>query len=117
MSAVISDLAGRDAPDFVVRSERDGAQHVVQVFGELDLCSAVLLERALIEAEASDALQLVLDLSALEFIDSTGIGMLVAATARDAGRDAPRLAMLRPPEPVQRVIELSGVAGHLPLLD
>lgn len=99
-----------------VRSERHGTDHVVAVSGELDLATAQGVEDALKAAETSDADRVILDLSALEFIDSTGVQLVILANARSQV-DGCRLRLLRGPAQVQRVFELIGVADTLPFAD
>src|SRR4051794_30364968 len=66
---------------------REDARVRVTVAGELDLATVDQLRTALERAEA-DARELVIDLRGLEFLDSTGLGELMAAQrrAREAGR-------------------------------
>ncbi len=100
----------------VVCSERDGVLHTISVRGELDLATADVLERELVRVEATDALSIVLDLSALTFIDSTGVRLLIGAHARSRA-DSNRLTLLRGPSTVQRVFKLTGVLNILPFAD
>jgi anti-anti-sigma factor len=99
-----------------VRSEREGVLHTIHVQGELDLATADELERELIRVEGTDALSIILDLSDLQFIDSTGVRLLISAQARSRA-DAKRLALLRGPPSVQRVFELCGICDLLPFAD
>jgi anti-anti-sigma factor len=99
-----------------VHSERDGILHTVRLEGELDLATAEQLEHELLRVEGSDALSIVLDLSALEFIDSTGVRLIIQADARSRA-DSRRLALLRGPRAVQRVFELTGIVDRLPFAD
>lgn len=96
-----------------IRTERKGDAHVVALEGELDLDGAERVDRELLRAEAGDARRIVLDLSALRFIDSTGIRLILAADARSRS-DGDRLALIRGPRAVQRVFELTGIAERLP---
>ena len=88
----------------------------LRVEGDLELATAAIVERELLRAEATDAQAIVLDLSGLEFIDSTGVRLLVEACARSRA-DANRLAVLRGPRAVQRVFELTGIIDTLPFAD
>lgn len=106
----------RDLGTLGLRSERDGDVHVVALRGELDLCSAPAVEQELRSVEAGDADAILLDLSELEFIDSTGVRLLIMAEQRSRW-DSGRLVLKRPPAPVFRAIEISGVAGILPFAD
>ena len=99
-----------------VHSERDGVLHIVRLEGELDLATAEELERELLRVESTDALAIVLDLSTLEFIDSTGVRVLIQADARSRA-NSDRLALLRGPRAVQRVFELTGILDRLPFAD
>jgi anti-sigma B factor antagonist len=75
--------------------------------GELDLASAPALERSLVEVERHAPSRLVIDLRQLQFIDSTGLRLLLAANARTQQRGGE--LVLLPGEPsVQRVFDLTG---------
>ena len=81
--------------------------------GELDIGGIPALEQAMGAAYDAEAGQVVLDLAAVTFIDSSGIRVLVdaAAAARDAGG---RQFTIVSSDAVDRVIELSGLRDHLP---
>jgi len=99
-----------------MRSLRDGDKHTVSISGEMDIATVGDVEQELIRVEATDAREIVLDLAALHFIDSTGIEMLLMAEARTRA-DGKRLVLLRPPATVQRVLHLAGIADRLPFAD
>jgi stage II sporulation protein AA (anti-sigma F factor antagonist) len=94
-------------------TERAGDVHTIRLAGELDLAGAGRVEAVLEDAEAGDARRIVLDLSGLTFMDSTGVRLVLAAHARSRA-DSDRLVLRRGPAAVQRVFELSGVAETLP---
>jgi anti-sigma B factor antagonist len=96
-----------------VSSEREGDVHTISLAGELDVATVPAVERELEHVEATDALSIVVDLGGLEFIDSTGVRMLLSANARSRA-DAHRLVLLRGSAPVQRVFEICGVHRRLP---
>jgi anti-sigma B factor antagonist len=91
-----------------ITSGRDGDVHTIALSGELDLANAPEVERQLTGAEAADATSIVLDLSGLTFIDSTGIRMIVSADARSRA-NSHRLTLLRGSPAVQRVFVISGI--------
>ncbi|MDX6720047.1 MAG: anti-sigma factor antagonist [Solirubrobacteraceae bacterium] len=97
-------------------SEREGDVHTIGLFGELDLATADRLARELERVEATDARSIVLDLSGLTFMDSSGVRLVLSASARSRA-DANRLTMLRGGAVVQRVLELCGVDDLLPFAD
>jgi anti-sigma B factor antagonist len=80
---------------------------VLALSGELDIASAPGLEQALDEFGASMPRRLVIDLTDVTFMDSTGLRALLLA--RQRGEDGDHELSLRPgPRQVQRVFELSG---------
>lgn len=99
-------------------SRDDGVR--VRVEGELDVATAPALEEALKRAEASDASGIVIDLTGVSFIDSTGLRTLLEAHARDAGGPEearlPRLRITPGSEQAQRLFELAGVLDKLPFV-
>ena len=97
-------------------SKRKGDVHTVALTGELDLASAPNIEEEIRRVEATDATSIVIDLSGLTFIDSTGIRLMVTADARSRA-DSRRLRLLRGPAAVQRVFVISGVDKLLPFAD
>ena len=78
--------------------------------GELDLGTEDVLADELNRAVASDAKHILLDLSGVTFIDSTGIQLLVRTNRQVA---AGRLRLVPVDGQVRRVLELTGVAGCL----
>jgi anti-sigma B factor antagonist len=79
---------------------------VLVLSGELDIASAPGLERVLDEFGASIPRRLVIDLTDVTFMDSTGLRALLLARQR---ADGDHELLLRPgPRQVQRVFELSG---------
>jgi anti-anti-sigma factor len=105
-----------DLGALTVRSEREGDVHTIRLSGELDLATADDVQRELERVEATDAHSILMDLSQLTFMDSTGVRLLVTAHAR-ARVDSNRLTLLRGGRAVQRILQLSGVEALLPFAD
>jgi len=59
----------------------NGGVHTLYVTGEIDACSGPLLKEQLLSLIA-DATAVTVDLSGVEYMDSTGIGIIVAAWKR-----------------------------------
>jgi len=97
-----------------LRSQREGEAHIIELIGELDLDGAPRLEEELRSVEASDAESIVVDLGQLEFIDSTGIRLIVMACERS---EDGRVSLLRGPKQVHRVFEITDLADRLPFAD
>jgi anti-anti-sigma factor len=90
-------------PDGVVR---------LTVAGEIDLTSAPALHNRLKELAAAGE-RVRLDLSGVDFIDSTGLHVLIENLA-DTGSDGWHLEIATNPSPaVMRIIQLSGAGPHL----
>ena len=90
-----------------IRSEQQDA-HFVSLHGELDGQNAKALEDELIRIEATSVSRIVLDLGDLEFVDSTGLAVIVRADTR-AKNDGHVLRLLRPQGRVGRIFERSGL--------
>jgi anti-anti-sigma factor len=88
----------------------DGAE--VRVSGELTHGTATALTNALVEAERSGPSLLVLDLRNIRFVDSTGLGALVAAHNRSR-QAARRLIVVVADGPIERLLSLTGLARRL----
>ena len=95
--------------------QRDGLVHVV-LRGELDLSTVNKVQEELRRVEADAPAVVVLDLSKLTFLDSTGLRCLVTADqrARDADR---RVVLVRGPDPVQRVFSITRLEERLEVVD
>lgn len=77
------------------------------VSGELDIASAPTLQRAIEERDLAGGRPLLIDLSNLSFMDSTGLRALVVAR-QHAADNGYELVLRQGPRQVQRVFELSG---------
>ncbi len=79
---------------------------VIALAGELDLQSAAVLEREVAALHAAGRERVVVDLRAVEFIDSTGLRVLLGLHrgAENAGR---HLSLVRGPQSVQRIFEVT----------
>ena len=94
---------------FAVDDPGLGAAPGVAVRGEVDLDVVPDLEAALQTAIFESVGAFVIDLSDLDFIDSTGLHVLLRARGL-LGREDRQLAVVCPHGPVRRVFELSGVS-------
>ena len=84
--------------------------------GELDVATAGALEHQLIQAAADEPALLVLDLSELGFMDSTGLRAVLSAAER-ARHAAYEFAVVRGSSQVQRLFELTQVGERLRIVD
>jgi len=83
--------------------------------GELDMASAPLLQSAVDGAGLEAAPLVVLDLRGLQFIDSTGLRVILAVRKQCAERGQ-ELAVTRGSTQVERLLAITGVADHLQIV-
>ena len=103
------DSAGRIGP--VLGIERTEDATVVRLAGELDLYNAPELRVTLVALAGERPARLVLDLTEVEFVDSTALGVLIEARSRMENRHAFLLAA--PALETQRALQISGLDQHL----
>jgi anti-anti-sigma factor len=93
-----------------VRREADRV--IIRLSGELDMANAPLLQSAIDEADLQAKTMLVLDLEELQFIDSTGLRIIL--WARERCLEGDREFAVTPGSPqVQRLLTVSGAGEHL----
>ena len=86
--------------------------HLVAPSGEVDMLTAPQLGRRLLSLADEGKTRLVVDLSHVTFMDSTGIGVLLDALRRVSARSG-RLALVCPTERILRPFEITGLVGYL----
>jgi anti-sigma B factor antagonist len=108
---------GREVCDgqLTVRITDEGGRRVIALFGELDLATCNTAKTELLDALDANDGQVVLDMRELEFIDSTGIALLVAALRRSTP-DQLRVVASKAAA-VARVLNLTGIDERLPQAD
>lgn len=95
----------------VTRSEREGAVHLA-LTGELDLAGVDRLAAA--AADIPPGASVVVDVTELSFMDSTGVRMLMNLDLRSRA-EGWSLAITRPQPGVARLLRLSGFAERVPI--
>lgn len=102
--------------DFSIEEHNPAGASVLTVVGELDLRTSPELEQRLSHAFDAGAELVILDLRGIEFMDSTGLRVLLSAhqRAHDTGR---RFALVRGADQVERVLTLTGVRDILTVVD
>ncbi|HVF78882.1 MAG TPA: STAS domain-containing protein [Solirubrobacteraceae bacterium] len=94
----------------VERSEQDGV-HLVTLSGELDLYGVPELETTL--AQPGPEARICLDLTALEFIDSTGLATVIRAHQTLAAGDGAIAVVAAATGSVRRTLEMTGLTTLL----
>jgi anti-anti-sigma factor len=102
--------------DFRVDVRNEGRAAIVIVRGELDLATSPELEQQLERVWESGNEHLVIDLRQLEFMDSTGLSIIVKAHQR-LSEEGRQLSLVRGSQQVQRLLDLTGVSERLQLVD
>jgi len=100
--------------DFETREEAE--QTLIELRGELDLSTTEKVERELTRVEAQAPSVLVLDLSGLKFLDSTGLRLVVGADQRARAADR-RLVVVKGPAAVHRVFSITKLDERLEMVD
>jgi anti-anti-sigma factor len=95
----------RSAPDRVV----------LELCGELDLASVPLLESELQKATQAETKTIILDLDALDFVDSSGLRSMLSARER-ASDNGGQLLLSRCSEQLTRLLAVAGVTDYLPTI-
>ena len=73
--------------------------------GDIDLAGGPLLEKAILQQEESQPV--IIDLAAVEFIDSSGLRSLLSASRRAQGRDT-SVTLRNPSSGVLRLLSITG---------
>ena len=109
--AVEGNSGGRVDP--VAGVDRADGRVVVHLAGELDLYNAHQVREALLACCEEQPERFVVDLAGVDFIDSTGLGVLVEARSRMTDRQA--FALAAPGPETRRALEVSGLDRHFTL--
>jgi len=91
----------------------DGRVVIARLTGELDLSNTANIGGALTESVPNAALGLVLDLSAVEYLDSAGIHLIYELREKLRARGQALQLVIPADAPAHDALRLAGVAGHV----
>jgi anti-sigma B factor antagonist len=91
-----------------LKTENDGETLVFKLRGSLDLATAPTVRAALGEALEKQSRELIVDLTQLEFLDSTGLGVLIGAHRR-AAEHGGRFRLVVKEGPISRLLNITGL--------
>jgi anti-sigma B factor antagonist len=115
MTANESPTSAGAAP-FSIDAARDGDVYRLRLLGEFDIGGIDAAQAALAAALASGSPRLVVDLSGLSFIDSSGLRLVIGARTRCEERGI-ELSIRRGGPAVQRIFEVTRLERLLPFED
>jgi anti-sigma B factor antagonist len=99
-----------EAAEVSVDQWREGSGAiVVRISGEVDMSNADVLRETIDPIAASDVEHLIFDLAGLQFIDSSGLTVLLAAAQK-----IPQVQLRNPSSIVRRIVEVTGLGEVLP---
>ncbi|MGH8936189.1 MAG: STAS domain-containing protein [Acidimicrobiia bacterium] len=92
----------------------EGRWSVLEVGGEIDLATAAQLREAVLDLIQNGSRQVVVDLRGVEFMDSTGLGVLVGALKRLREQEGD-LVLVCTEGPVLKILTLTGLDRVFPI--
>jgi anti-sigma B factor antagonist len=102
--------------NLLLETRTAGDWTVVQAKGEVDLYTAPRLKDELTGLAGGGRARVTVDLEGVEFLDSTGLGVLISGLkrCREAGGE---LKLAAPREPVRKVLSITGLDRVFPIHD
>jgi anti-sigma B factor antagonist len=91
-----------------------GSHSVAQVRGEIDVYTAPKLRERLIELVSEGSYHIVVDLERVDFLDSTGLGVLVGALKRVKSHDG-SLSLVCTQDKILKIFEITGLDLVFPI--
>jgi len=91
-----------------------GDEVVLVIVGELDPHTAPILRSCVDDTVSAGTTSLVLDVAGLDFIDSSGLRVIIAAHKLMDEKGA-RLVLRGPTDNTRRLLEITGLADHVDL--
>jgi len=102
--------------DLSMESSAAGDKMVIAVGGEIDVYTAPKLRDGLVELVNTGHYHLVIDLESVDFLDSTGLGVLVGALKRVRSHQG-SLSLVCTQERLLKIFRITGLAKVFPIFD
>ena len=109
-------MSNPDPQTFALRSTPAGTRLLVEVVGEVDMVSAPAIVKA-VELTPEGTSCVVIDLSEVSFIDSSGLNALVQARRHLADREIAMQVVVPPTGAIRRVFEITHLTESLTVID
>ena len=97
-------------------TRRDGDRAVIEVAGEIDVYTAPQLRDAISDLVSDGVIHLVVDMGGVEFLDSTGLGVLVGGLKRVRAHDG-TMRLVCTSERLLKIFRITGLAKVFPIHD
>jgi len=97
-----------------VVTRREGVRTVISVTGEIDVYTAPTLRERLNELVAEGEYHLVVDMAGVDFLDSTGLGVLVGGLKRARSHEG-TLQLVCDQEKILKVFRITGLTKVFPI--
>ena len=106
----------RSVVDLSLETRSEGDWTVVEVGGEIDVYTAPKLREQLIDLVSSGQYHLVVDMEGVEFLDSTGLGVLVGGLKRVRAHEG-SLRLVCTQERILKIFRITGLTQVFPIHD
>ncbi|HEX7355833.1 MAG TPA: anti-sigma factor antagonist [Mycobacteriales bacterium] len=100
--------------DLQLKDRQEGSATVIDVGGEIDVYTAPKLREKIIDVVAAGSYHLVVDMEKVEFLDSTGLGVLVGALKRVRAHDG-SLALVCTQDRILKIFKITGLTKVFPI--
>jgi anti-sigma B factor antagonist len=102
------------AVDLSLEDRQEGDRTIVVVGGEIDVYTAPKLREKLIDLVSAGHYHLVVDMEAVEFLDSTGLGVLVGGLKRVRAHEG-SLRLVCTQERILKIFRITGLTKVFPI--
>ena len=102
--------------DLSLSTRPEGERTVVEVAGEIDVYTAPQLREQLVELVDAGRYHLIIDMERVEFLDSTGLGVLVGGLKRVRAHDG-SLRLVCTQERILKIFRITGLTKVFPIHD
>ena len=102
--------------DLALSTREEGGRTVVSVNGEVDVYTAPKLREQLVSLVDAGRYDIVVDMEAVEFLDSTGLGVLVGGLKRVRTHDG-TLRLVCTQERILKIFRITGLTKVFPIHD
>jgi anti-sigma B factor antagonist len=100
--------------DLTLGTREEGDRTVVEVGGEIDVYTAPKLREQLVDLVNAGRYHLVVDMEKVEFLDSTGLGVLVGGLKRVRAHDG-SLRLVCTQERILKIFRITGLTKVFPI--